>query len=723
MLMMTGFLLIFVTAGVSVAAVEIPEDFQLTAQNEYLELYARPEDGQLIVRDRAGGVWYSNPDVSTIDGFMWLSDAWQGNLQSPIYLDYFDKRRNVRGANAYSKDVQIEYAEIDNGFAMRYYFENTGIGFTVEYTLADNSLTAYVPWEQVQIGNGDLQLLALRLLPFLGAQPSEADPSGYMVVPDGSGGLVWFKEQVSLSQTGYNQWIYGLDPASAEPTYDPYREPVVMPIFGMKTWDQAFLGIIEEGQESAKVIATPAGVITNLNWITAELWYSQSIIMRTSRQGGGIRIFDENPIPGDRRIRFYFLTDDQADYVGMAQTYREYLIAEQGAKRIDSKTWQAPLLVELLGADYETNIFGPVIKPVTTFEQAVEVVDQLLASGVDNLIINFRGWNRMGIHGNLPRRLPPEKELGGEEGLRSLVDQLHERGIRILLADDYTIARGSNNGFQPSTQASRTAFNDLIRMSSYGFAIGAPDVTTYLISPKISLEYAERDIPKIAQYGVDGLVHLSIGSALNSDHNPNIEAKIQRRDARLLYKQLIDLTREYVDTIGVTTGNAYLIGSIDFIQDIPLQTTQDSFIDQSIPFYQIAVHGLVTYYTDHLNLSINPTRDLLRAVEYGALPSFVLTAEPSWHLRYTLSSDMYSTYYLDWLDRTVEQYQKINLKLQQVHDQFIVDHRPLAADVFLTEYEDGTRFVVNYGTRPYDYSGTTVMGNSFAVFDKEGQIQ
>ena len=335
--MMTGFLLIFVTAGVSVAAVEIPEDFQLTAQNEYLELYARPEDGQLIVRDRAGGVWYSNPDVSTIDGFMWLSDAWQGNLQSPIYLDYFDKRRNVRGANAYSKDVQIEYAEIDNGFAMRYYFENTGIGFTVEYTLADNSLTAYVPWEQVQIGNGDLQLLALRLLPFLGAQPSEADPSGYMVVPDGSGGLVWFKEQVSLSQTGYNQWIYGLDPASAEPTYDPYREPVVMPIFGMKTWDQAFLGIIEEGQESAKVIATPAGVITNLNWITAELWYSQSIIMRTSRQGGGIRIFDENPIPGDRRIRFYFLTDDQADYGGMAQTYREYLMAEQGAKRIDSK--------------------------------------------------------------------------------------------------------------------------------------------------------------------------------------------------------------------------------------------------------------------------------------------------------------------------------------------------------------------------------------------------
>lgn len=702
----------------------IPDDFQSVAKNQWLELFARPSDGQLIVHDLVNDrLWYSNPDVTKISGFMMLSDVWQGNLQSPVYVDYFDKRRNVRAANAYFGSPEIDFSLIADGFAASYYFESTGIGFTVEYTLDRNSLLAVVPWNSVKIGNGTLQLLSLRILPFLGAAPSEADLQGCMIVPDGSGGLVRFKEQVSLSQTGFNQWIYGLDPASAEPVYDPYREQVIMPIYGIKAGSQALLGIVEQGQEAAKILATPAGVITSLNWITAEFWYSQSIIMRTSRQGSGIRIFDENPIPGDRSVRFYFLADANANYVGMAKAYRDYLMERQGVRRTSRQLSTAPLMIELLGADYETNIFGPVIKPVTTFEQAQQIVDELLAHGVDQLIISYKGWNRMGIHGNLPRRLPPEPALGGSEGLRALADYLHQHGVKLMLQDDYTLARGTNNGFQPSTQASRTTFNDLIRMPTGVFSVGVPNVTTYLIAPKISLDYARRDMPQIAGLGVDGLLHLSIGANLNSDHNPNLPEQTQRRDAKEIYSQLLDFTREQFDIVGITTGNAYLLGLVDLITGVPMQATLDSFIDQSIPFYQIAIHGLAAYYAEPFNLSINPTRDLLRAVEYGALPSFVLTAEPSWNLRYTLSSDMYSTHYPDWLDQILEQYRAINLKMQLVSDQFIVSHKQLAAHVYLTEYENGIQFVVNYGTDAYAYQGVTVAGNSFAVFDKEGLVQ
>jgi hypothetical protein len=119
-----------------------------------------------------------------------------------------------------------------------------------------------------------------------------------------------------------------------------------MPIFGIKAGSQALLGVVEQGQEAAKIIATPAGVITSLNWITAEFWYSQWIIMRTSRQGSGIRIFDENPIPGDRSVRFYFLAGEDANYVGMAKAYRSYLMEKQGARRI-SQEFGAPMLIEV----------------------------------------------------------------------------------------------------------------------------------------------------------------------------------------------------------------------------------------------------------------------------------------------------------------------------------------------------------------------------------------
>lgn len=103
--------------------------------------------------------------------------------------------------------------------------------------------------------------------------------------------------------------------------------------------------------------------------------------------------------------------------------------------------------------------------------------------------------------------------------------------------------------------------------------------------------------------------------------------------------------------MGITNGNAYMLGLADFIIEVPMEATRDSYIDRPIPFYQIATHGLITYYAKPINLSMNPDRDLLRAVEYGALPTFLLSAEPSWKLRYTSSSSMYSTFYLDWLGK------------------------------------------------------------------------
>ncbi|MGB4266438.1 MAG: hypothetical protein WBK00_05385, partial [Limnochordia bacterium] len=137
-------LLLFMAAAETLAQA-IPDDFQPVAKNEWLQLYARPSDGQLILHDLVHDqYWRSNPDTTKISGFMMLSDIWQGNLQSPVYVDYFDKRRNVRAANAYYGSPEIEFRLIPHGFACSYYFETTGIGFTVEYTLDQNTLLAVV---------------------------------------------------------------------------------------------------------------------------------------------------------------------------------------------------------------------------------------------------------------------------------------------------------------------------------------------------------------------------------------------------------------------------------------------------------------------------------------------------------------------------------------------------------------------------------------------------
>ena len=86
------------------------------------------------------------------------------------------------------------------------------------------------------------------------------------------------------------------------------------------------------------------------------------------------------------------------------------------------------------------------------------------------------------------------------------MDYLHQRGVRVLLQDDYTIAAVPITAFAPRSQPHylNDLENTVIRL-----AVGAPDVTTYLISPKIGLDYARRDIPQLAGFG-DGW-YLSIG--------------------------------------------------------------------------------------------------------------------------------------------------------------------------------------------------------------------
>ena len=260
MTVIVAMILACITAAFATSA--SADEFALVAENDHLRLYARASDGQLIVEQVATGLrWTSNPDVSTLENYDFLSATWQDTLASPVYFEYFDSRRNVRSANIYSGNPEIAYTEIVDGFEMSYYFPSIEIGFTVQYRLDGDALVATIPWETVSVGN-ELRLLSIRVLPFLGAQPSN-DPDGYMVVPDGSGGLIRFKQQASLHQTGFQEWVYGPDPASAQTTYDPYREPVTLPIFGLHAHGQAFLGIIDGGKRQHELLLLPPGLSPN----------------------------------------------------------------------------------------------------------------------------------------------------------------------------------------------------------------------------------------------------------------------------------------------------------------------------------------------------------------------------------------------------------------------------------------------------------------------------
>ncbi|MER3404839.1 MAG: hypothetical protein C4289_06470 [Chloroflexota bacterium] len=70
-------------------------------------------------------------------------------------------------------------------------------------------------------------------------------------------------------------------------------------------------------------------------------------------------------------------------------------------------------------------------------------------------------------------------------------------------------------------------------------------------------------------------------------------------------------------------------------------------------------------------------------------------------MRRTAYNRLYSSYYKDWIDQIVKEYNISANQLGHVRDKFIVEHREVGRKVFRTRYEDGTAVYVNYSDQPF----------------------
>ena len=172
---------------------------------------------------------------------------------------------------------------------------------------------------------------------------------------------------------------------------------------------------------------------------------------------------------------------------------------------------------------------------------------------------------------------------------------------------------------------------------------------------------------------------------------------------------------ELVGAAATQGGNDYVLGLADTVTLFPLRRGNYLFSDETVPFYPIATHGLVRIYGEPTNLDTQPAEDFLRRLEYGMLPTYELTYEEPIVLAKTTYPRLYSSQYAAWIDRAAAEYEVAIGQLGHTVNQFIVDHRQLAAQVYQTTYEDGTRVIVNYGSETYQGRGVRVAGLGYQV--------
>ncbi len=660
--------------------------FAVVHESERFVLMMEPELTQISVLDKESGyTWRSNPSKEQIAEEK-LKGLLLTNLQSPYVMEYVQANKTQRNmVNALDKKLDKQFIRTDAGIEVVYHYTQLDLTLSIRYELTASGLEVTVPTEGIE-ELGENRIFTLQLLPYFGAVRG-AEEEGYLLVPDGPGGLIYYESDRPAVSGRYEYMIYGEDPTSLQERSTP-RENIAYPVFGMKRGQQGYAAIIKAGEYTTRIAASPAGIQNNWNSIAAKFVYREEYLRKVSMMATPVSAVQKERIEQDRVVEYRLLNEEAADYSGMAAAYRSYLLEEgRMPERLEAME-HIPLLLGVVGGGTKDVFGGNQYVTATTFEQAGEMAIDLSEAGVASMIMLYQGWQQSGFR-ETDARFPIQQKLGGAEELKRMSDMLRARGIPLLLEDFSTWLSTENKSIAMRTEGVRSIDTTVLQH---------PFRDAFLLNPALAVRYGKTTIDKLAALGISGIIYDGIGSTVFRDYG---KPSLRREDTAHLYQMLMAYTKGRLGMVGTNRGNSYSLQEANLILDIPMDSSYDYLVDENVPFYPMVLHGSILYTGVEGNLRNEYTKEQLKMIEYGAIPSFTLTHSRSRELKGTDYDDVFSSEFAVWRQRVVEEYAMFD-ELAALAHQRMVRHSKLADDVYAMEYEDGSRVIINYNDNTVD---------------------
>jgi len=241
----------------------------------------------------------------------------------------------------------------------------------------------------------------------------------------------------------------------------------------------------------------------------------------------------------------------------------------------------------------------------------------------------------------------------------------------------------------------------------------------YLVQPDFAREKASNLIEALAERKAYGVAFRDIGGLLSGDYNP--KNTTTREEVKQMNLDTIQQAHNAGQSVMVKEGFDFVLPYVDLVTDVNLSGTNYSIIDELVPFYQIAIHGMVDYTGQSINLSSDWQTELLRCAEYGAGLNFTFMEESGRILQETNHSGYYGACFADWGEDAIGIINAYQKDMAGLNQQAIVHHEKLDRSVTLTAYEDGTQVYVNYSMDDYTVEGSTVPARSYLVVGGDQQ--
>lgn len=651
----------------------------------------------------------------------------------------------------------------------------------LEYKVDGSEITIRCKSGNIRFDSSVYKLSDVVLLPYGGA--GDVNNSGYLFSPDGSGSLLDFSD-FGTSMFTNSTSLYGQDYAyhtisgansevarlpvfgvyqkvennstvieekpvydeNGDPTYDDDGNPITEQVEVSVPLEIAYLAVIESGSSLAKVNVNYGGSLH----MYASVYTSFNPRPKDSYTlSGGISagtdamwtVESKRKYTGDYKIRLFILDgtedgdtapgigDAEKSYSDMAAAYRKYLVSTGVLTEITDTDSNIPLYLETLGAIETTKtVLGvPVTTTIamTSFDATKEILETLKKAGITNVKVKLSGWYNDGMLPNVPTSITIEKVMGGKDGFNSLLEYANENNITLFPDVELSLAYSDKwfDGFDSSNDLSQTIDERTAIMQEYDpIWQGYIKNGIGIISPSFMKELYAGAYKDYQKLNVGAISVCSLGKYLSSDFNT--DNPLTREDSRELITQLLETIASNNEKVLVAGGNEYTIKYATDIIDVPLDDSRYMYSYATIPFMSMVLHGYKQFTGTALNLAGDYNYQILKTIESGASPYYVVAVNDTSELKqYTYSnlSQYYSVRCNIWMSDIITAYNELNEALGDVQNQTMLKHTLLTDDgkVAKVTYANGTAFYINYRITEY----TAVEGDTEYVIPAEGYLK
>lgn len=656
-----------------------------------------------FVEKKTGNIWSQLPREAmfTVYDENDMPVKYNPQMESAIYVYYLNPGNMTEEMALSAIDADMIYTQrIKNGLRVIYDFSAFEIAVPVEYTIEDGRFYITVHPEQIA-DNGERYATGVAVAPFLcGLKNGSTD--SWLFLPDGSGAIIRPVDAATVGYMGMSR-VYGNDLTVQSYYQTSMVEQIYMPVYGVKKGNSGLFAVINSGVEGAS-LAWNVGS-TNIGYSSVySVYYFRGYSLIKPPRGYStpaalIKVFADYISTTPFQVAFYPLSGDDAGIMGMAETYRNYLIENKGLSV--SEKQEKLTAIKYIGAvlirDFVLGIPATKLYPLTTAAQAAQMTEEIAAGIGTDFYVDLVGFGKSGVDiGQYAGGFAVADTLGGKKGLRQLCSSFDKLGLDWFLDFDLIAYNKSSNGFSVGNIAAVWNNGQTAYFKDFDTVSRMPNNNRYYILARSQLKKAsEKLVKKAKDMSLKGISLDSLSHTIYSDYSSWKTGVCSGiiEDVQAVFKTV----KEGGYDVLAVSANDYAAISADAVLDAPLYSSGYDIESTDVPFYQLVFKGYIPMSSVSINLCADSRDALLRCVESGISPSFTLAYSYSNVLITSNHSFIFGCSYYGNKDRIIKEVNSLKNYLESVKGAKIADFSILSNTLRVTLYDNGVYAVVNYG--------------------------